>query len=245
MHPREECKLLAHYAANLFEAKRDSDKLDIALQALDPQIFAPNAWMRALQSLRPGKAVPVHEPTVQCWRDCRREVAEQLSSIAMQALCGANVAVPVEWTDMQLAWLAKAGKAPSKPENLRTIGLMPADTKAFLIVLRNEAAPFLSMPTAREPLRPMPCSGPRLTVMKHVSSFSGTVVITPPGFSAPTRLHWWGVSCVGWICRRPLMCFHIRRFTEHCWKLRFLKLWRVSLRRFTFSLPVRSVTGVR
>ena len=143
MHPREECKLLAHYAANLFEAKRDSDKLDIALQALDPQIFAPNAWMRALQSLRPGKAVPVHEPTVQCWRDCRREVAEQLSSIAMQALCGANVAVPVEWTDMQLAWLAKAGKAPSTPENLRTIGLMPADTKAFLIVLRNEAAPFI------------------------------------------------------------------------------------------------------
>ena len=85
MHPREECKLLAHYAANLFEAKRDSDKLDIALQALDPQIFAPNAWMRALQSLRPGKAVPVHEPTVQCWRDCRREVACEGGQSSLQA----------------------------------------------------------------------------------------------------------------------------------------------------------------
>ncbi|CAE7194789.1 Pol [Symbiodinium sp. CCMP2592] len=144
MHPREECKLLAEYATTLFKAKRDCDKLQVALQALDPQMFSPAAWIRALKSLKTGKAVPAQEPSIKCWQDCRAEVAVQLSHIATKALCGDHPSVPADWTDMQMAWLAKAGKSPSTPENLRTIGLMPADTKAFLIVLRNEAAPYIT-----------------------------------------------------------------------------------------------------
>ncbi|CAE7801409.1 unnamed protein product, partial [Symbiodinium necroappetens] len=37
---------------------------------------------------------------------------------------------------VQLAWLAKPGKCPSKPSNLRTVGLMAGDTKMFMTVLK-------------------------------------------------------------------------------------------------------------
>ena len=44
---------------------------------------------------------------------------------------------------VQLAWLPKPGKAPSTPGNLRTVGLMGADTKALMVLLKEYASPFI------------------------------------------------------------------------------------------------------
>ncbi|CAE7359427.1 unnamed protein product [Symbiodinium microadriaticum] len=71
------------------------------------------------------------------------EVAEKLSQVAIDALCCSDPKVPIEWSTVQLAWLAKAGKTPSRPQNLRSIGLMSVDSKAFLIVLRSALAPYV------------------------------------------------------------------------------------------------------
>ena len=63
-----------------------------------------------------------------------------MRDVAVGALCCSSPWVPGEWSEVQLAWLAKAGKTPSCLQNLRSIGLMPADTKAFLLVLRQAAS---------------------------------------------------------------------------------------------------------
>ncbi|CAE7466581.1 unnamed protein product [Symbiodinium sp. CCMP2592] len=138
MHPRAECKMLAVYAAELFKARSPEHICSVQLQPIAPQIFRPEAWQAALLSMRSGKAVPNGEPQVQAWKNGCAEAAHRLSEIAQASLCGDQPHIPSDWSWVQLAWLAKAGKTPSSPENLRSIGLMPVDAKAFLIVLRNE-----------------------------------------------------------------------------------------------------------
>ncbi|CAE7356962.1 unnamed protein product, partial [Symbiodinium sp. KB8] len=111
--------------------------------SLDPGILSPEIWVSALGSLRAGKAVPAGQPSVQQWRDCSYLVADRLSHIARDALCCSDSKVPTEWSTVQLARLAKAGKTPSRPQNLKSIGLMSADSKAFLNVLRSAIAPYV------------------------------------------------------------------------------------------------------
>ena len=48
--------------------------------------------------------------------------------------------VPIQWTHVQLAWVPKPNnRSPTSNANLRTIGLMGADTKAFLQILKHHA----------------------------------------------------------------------------------------------------------
>ena len=143
MHPREECAMLAAYAEQLFTAKRVHHIAQVQLEPLDPAIFEESRWDYALRSLRSGKAVPWHNPSVQQWKDCSASASVCLSAIARESLCCETPKIPQEWSEVQLAWLAKAGKSPTRPQNLRSIGLLPADAKAFLIVLRDEIAPYV------------------------------------------------------------------------------------------------------
>ncbi|CAE7555031.1 Pol, partial [Symbiodinium microadriaticum] len=142
LHPKAECTLLAEYAEDLFRARRSVDMPQLSL-SLDPGILSPEIWVSALGSLRAGKAVPAGQPSVQQWRDCSYLVADRLSHIARDALCCSDSKVPTEWSTVQLARLAKAGKTPSRPQNLKSIGLMSADSKAFLNVLRSAIAPYV------------------------------------------------------------------------------------------------------
>ena len=143
LHPKDECKLLADYAEDLFRARRSTDIPQVTLSPLDPSLFSPALWVSAIRCLKVGKAVPTGQPSVQQWRDCAHQVAERLSQVAIDALCCSDPKVPTEWSTVQLAWLAKAGKTPSRPQNLRSIGLMSVDSKAFLIVLRSALAPYV------------------------------------------------------------------------------------------------------
>ena len=143
MHPKAECRMLANYAESLFAATRAIDIPNLQLQPLNPDIFAPDQWEKAFLHLRVGKAVPAGAPSVQQWKDYRHTASDKLGQIARDSLCCATPSVPVEWSEVQLAWLAKAGKTPSQPQNLRSVGLMPVDSKAFLIVLRSAVAPYI------------------------------------------------------------------------------------------------------
>ena len=140
MHPREECLMLTEYAKELFKARSPEDEVHITLLPLSPEIFELGKWERALCQLRAGKAVPA-EPAINAWKEAIGFAAARLRQIPIDALCSPIPHVPSEWSQLQFAWLAKAGKSPSTPANLRSVGLMPGDTKAFLMVLRDAAAP--------------------------------------------------------------------------------------------------------
>ncbi|CAE7865787.1 unnamed protein product, partial [Symbiodinium necroappetens] len=141
MHPRAECRMLSQYAAELFKARRAQDICRPSLLPLPPDLFTPNAWKCALRSLRSGKAVPAGQPSIDTWKQDLDAAALELSRISKEALCAEGPYLPLEWTEMQFAWLPKAGKTPSSPANLRSIGLMAADTKGLLVILREAAKP--------------------------------------------------------------------------------------------------------
>ncbi|CAE7567920.1 unnamed protein product [Symbiodinium necroappetens] len=106
-------------------------------------LLMPDAWESALRSLRGGKAVPAGQPAIDVWKRETRVVAKALSRISIAALCGDEPYVPEEWSEMQFAWLPKVGKSPSSPSNLRSIGLMAADTKGMLVILREAVKPVI------------------------------------------------------------------------------------------------------
>ena len=67
----------------------------------------------------------------------------RLAKICQATLCSSRPCVPGLWMRVQLAWLPKPGKTPSTPQNLRTVGLMGADTKALMVLLKAQAAPYI------------------------------------------------------------------------------------------------------
>ncbi|CAE7880876.1 HCN2, partial [Symbiodinium necroappetens] len=69
--------------------------------------------------------------------------ASSLAWVSQQALCQDSPALPHEWSIVQLAWLPKPNKTPTCPEHLRSIGLLSADSKGFLLILRREITPFI------------------------------------------------------------------------------------------------------
>ncbi|CAE7531981.1 unnamed protein product, partial [Symbiodinium necroappetens] len=143
MHPSAECRLLSQYAAELFKARREQDICCPKLLPLSPDLFTPAAWASALRSLRGGKAVPAEQPAIDVWKREISTAAQALSQISLDSLCGVEPYLPEEWCEMQFAWLPKAGKTPSSPENLRSIGLMAADTKGMLVILREAVKPVV------------------------------------------------------------------------------------------------------
>ena len=64
--------------------------------------------------------------------------SERLSEISKLALCTSRPHVPVGWCSVQLAWLPKPPKPPTQPKHLRSVGLTPGDSKAFLLVLKEQ-----------------------------------------------------------------------------------------------------------
>ena len=140
MSPAEECQALAKHATNLFSGK-EFECPD--LLPLPARLFTAESWAWALSQLKSGKAVPRHEPAVQAWKDNRDAMAAALATVSQQALCCDKPSLPQEWCTVQLAWLPKPSKSPTCPANLRSIGLLPADSKGFLLILRRAIHPFV------------------------------------------------------------------------------------------------------
>ena len=117
---KQECDVLAKYAADLFD---DVDFPLPPLLPLSPDMFSTDHWRRALEKQKPHKAVPYGDVAVHTL--CSSEMlAEGLSRVAREALCQAQPEVPKEWAVVQLAWLLKPGRAPTSPGSLHTIGLI-------------------------------------------------------------------------------------------------------------------------
>ena len=146
--PTQECTLLAEYARELFKGRAFTD---YKLSPLPNEWFEPAAWVRAFSKMKNHKAVPLQSSSVATWKEHALTVAPALSAIATQHLCSERVELPSNWCKAQLIWIAKPSKPASSPENLRSLGLMSPDTKAFLLVLKERADTFVQDKMQRYP----------------------------------------------------------------------------------------------
>ena len=133
----------------LCELFGDVDHALPTLQPLPQDWFAPSEWVWALRQLRPHKAVPWGSASVVAWQSKAEAVAPILSGIALSSLSHkSQPSLHPSWSEAQLAWVAKQRKAPTAPGNLRTIGLLAPDAKAFLIILIRKSEPLHSSCTS-------------------------------------------------------------------------------------------------
>ena len=128
----QECILLTDYARGLFE----DEQFDMPKLLPDPEWFAEEHWVWALSKIKARKAVPQNAAQIASWKQNSSLLAAPLAKIAINALSNENAQLPSGWSEVHLAWLPKPGQAPTGPEQLRTIGLMGADSKAFLMILK-------------------------------------------------------------------------------------------------------------
>ena len=133
----QEGELLSKYAGELF----DGQSIDLPpLLPVPEHLLDSQAWQRALHKLKKGKAVPNGMAQISTWQAWSDVAAARLAEISQATLCSANPYVPELWMRVQLAWLPKPNKAPS---SLRSVGLMGADTKALMVLLKEYASPFV------------------------------------------------------------------------------------------------------
>ena len=136
----QEGGILNHYASELFAGQPHDLPL---LLPVPEHLLDAQAWHRALLKLRKGKAIPNGMAQISTWQVWSSTASSRLAEISKATLCSANPYVPELWMRVQLAWLPKPGKAPCTPGNLRSVGLMGADTKALMFLLKEYASPFV------------------------------------------------------------------------------------------------------
>ena len=128
-----ECRELADYAKDLFAAPVFPR---LELHPIPEEELHIGRWRRAARKLKGEKAAPSETPPLRNWKQHVDSIIPVLHRQAVSALCREDPYIPPEWTEVQLAWLAKPRKCPNNPANLRTAGLMAGDTKIFMTVLK-------------------------------------------------------------------------------------------------------------
>ena len=133
MSGAEECRVLAEYAKDLFMAPVFPR---LELHRIPAAELDMGRWRRAAQKLKGEKAAPNETPPLRNWKQHVDSTVPVLHRQAVHAVCRDDPYIPSEWTEVQLAWLAKPRKCPNTPANLRTVGLMAGNTKIFMSVLK-------------------------------------------------------------------------------------------------------------
>ena len=137
---KTECKILAEYAGKLFHGNAQQPDLP-ELLPLSDEIFSAQAWSDAISKIPRSKAVPSFSPKTSVLKAHLDTVCSRLEHISRLCFSSQLADIPAEWLSVQIAWLPKPAKSPSRPEHLRTIGLMPADQKALLHIIKNQLKP--------------------------------------------------------------------------------------------------------
>ena len=140
LDPEEESIQLRDYAKALFSGPHFEPP---ELEPLPEEWFTADQWQWAFKQIANNKAVPQDQAAIQAWKQQGDSTAPVLRKIALSTICSSTPTLPQEWTEVQLAWLPKPTKSPTRPENLRTIGLMGGDTKAFLQIIKHHANPYV------------------------------------------------------------------------------------------------------
>eukprot|EP00439_Symbiodinium_sp_Y106_P073220 s127_g13.t1 len=91
-----------------------------------------------------AKAVPTGSAPTAAWRVAAAAASEYIASHLLQwGTPGAEAAMARHWKDAEVAFTPKPAKPPSKPENLRPLGLITPPGKAIASWLRSRIEPRL------------------------------------------------------------------------------------------------------
>ena len=159
MSPEQELHALASYAGSLFDGIPASEiPFDLV------KWLSPADWEAAYRALKPDKSVLAGAASQAQYKQ-NAGSALAVPSCHLEAQSILEHCLPPRWTTIQLVWLAKPGKTPTKPQNLRSVGLMTPDTKAFLNILSNAIRPYIMARLV---------STPRYAYRKEASTLGGT-----------------------------------------------------------------------
>eukprot|EP00439_Symbiodinium_sp_Y106_P079499 s1094_g18.t1 len=193
MTSQEECEALKEYALQLFNGP------DFALPTLMPlpvHWFTPEAWQSALAKLATHKAVPSQCASIAGWKEHTSHASTILHEVAKMTVAHSEPSLPTEWSQVQLAWLPKPNKSTASPAGLRTIGLMGADTKAFIHILKQKANVYVQQALQ---------DSPQYAYRKHTSTLNALL-------RASEHI----VETCGMCSRGRLMTLHPEFFSSLC-----------------------------
>ena len=129
-----EAELMHKYAKSVF------CKSGGLLQVEQPQMLEVTAAtvMKHTHSIPIGKAVPRNAAPVAAWRSMNEHAAEAVAN-KLAADTG-RASLNTHLKDPYVSWLPKPNKTPSKPENLRPIGVLSVPAKILAGVVREEVS---------------------------------------------------------------------------------------------------------
>ena len=153
MAAEEELKLMQDHAKAVFQRH---DRLQFEVFSL-PTLSA-SLLSKHISSIRPHKAVPQHSASAAAWKLCSDSASEHLARYcneqahkAEHSSLDSAVVLSAQLKDTDLCFIPKRNKPPTKPSNLRPLGIIRPDGKGLAGACRDLLAPYTS-----SYLRPVP-----------------------------------------------------------------------------------------
>ena len=148
MAAEEELKLMQNHAKAVFQ---QHDRLRFEVCSL-PTLSAP-LLSKHISSIRPHKAVPQNSASAAAWKLCSDSASERLAAYcndqarkAEHSSLDRAVILSAQLTlkDTDLCFIPKPNKPPTKPSNLRPLGIIRPDGKGLAGACRDLLAPYTS-----------------------------------------------------------------------------------------------------
>ena len=141
MTPQEELRHLADFFQELYASNTGSPGRWVLQQALTITV---DEVKRALRAMPASKALPKHQAPAILWRNAEESIIPALCETFNHLLQPGPLHFPDRILTSYLVLLAKPGKPPTKPSNLRPINLLPAEAKILARIAAERLRPLLA-----------------------------------------------------------------------------------------------------
>ena len=141
MTPQEELQHVEDFFKQLYATDTGSPgqwKLQAGLCITETEV------MQALKAMPAGKALPRHQAPAVLWRAAEESIVPALCRTLNSLLQPGPLHFPEAVLTSYLVLLAKPGKPPTKPSNLRPINLLPAEAKILARIAAERLRPLLA-----------------------------------------------------------------------------------------------------
>ena len=140
MTDREELQSLHQYFQELYDSPTSAPPCWSLKEALRITI---QEVVEAFRHLSARKALPSEQAPVPLWKESATVLAPHVCEVLNQALQPGPLNFPATWHRAFVTLIPKAGKPPTKPQNLRPISLLPAIPKLLARIAAERLKPFL------------------------------------------------------------------------------------------------------
>ena len=141
MSEQQEIQCLKSFFSDLYQSQECKSGQHVLEHALDIQEWEV---ADAIRSLPARKARPPGQSPALLWRMAADQVAPVLRDNFQRCLQPGRLQFPPRWHDSYLTLLAKPGKPPNCPANLRPINLLPAEAKILARIAAKRLYPYVA-----------------------------------------------------------------------------------------------------